>query len=490
MKKLYFIRKHILFLSNFMIILMIVAGFTAVVYRDTKAYQALAEKHLKSIVSLADLNISKYIENTMTKPVMVSKTMANDEFLKSWLTKETQNSDNDLYLNQLYSYLKTYQKKYDYSTVFCVSSQTNRYYYQDGLNKTVSREDAHDVWYYNFINSGREHDLQIDTNEANKDTITVFVNFRVESDTGQLLGIIGVGLEVDSLEDLIRSYEEDYDLSIYIINSDGAQNSFSGKTNLFIKKDDLVDLTGVHDEIKLVRSNEPQMQWFTSNEALKCLITKYDSTLGWYLIVEKDTASISNAFQERIKNNIFFMLMSLAACVMIVTIIFINYNTLVVTNENKDGLTGLSNQKLFARQYAIFLNRQKSSPKTLFMFDIDNFKNINDTYGHMYGNSVLSMVSGKLEQITKNHGIVSRWGGDEFLGVLALSVEESMHLLSELMTALSSKEELQYRITISIGIVSVNQKLSLNQMIKMADTALYRSKKNGRNQITVFTDDV
>lgn len=486
MKKLLSIRKHILFVSNFLIILIIIVCFTAVVYRDTKAYQALAEKHTKNIVSLADLNISKYIENTMTKPVMVSKTMANDEFLKSWLTEETQNFDNDIYLTKLYTYLKTYQKKYDYSTVFCVSSATDHYYYQNGLNKTVSKEDPHDIWYYNFIDSGREYDLQIDTNEANKDTITVFVNFRIESDTGQLLGIIGVGLEVDSLEYLVHSYEKNYDLSIYIINSGGAPNSFSGTTNLFLTKENLKKVTGVQDEIKLVRSNEPQMQWFTSNKTLKCLVTKYDSTLGWYLIVEKDTASIRNAFQERIKNNIFFMLISLATCVMIITIIFNHYNTLIITNENKDELTGLSNPKLFAKQFTSFMHKMKSSPKTLFMFDIDHFKFVNDTYGHIYGNSVLRTVSEKLEQITKDHGIVSRWGGDEFLGVLALSIEDSKHLLQELMESLSQEEKMHYCITISIGITQVNQNLNLDQMIKMADTAMYHSKENGRNQISVY----
>lgn len=86
------------------------AGFFEIVSRDTKTYQDLAENHLESIVKLADIDISNYIENSMTKPVMVSKTMANDEFLKSWLLQEKKNVGNAAYLKQLYNYLKAYQE--------------------------------------------------------------------------------------------------------------------------------------------------------------------------------------------------------------------------------------------------------------------------------------------------------------------------------------------------------------------------------------------
>ncbi|MEN6351082.1 MAG: hypothetical protein ABFD08_17015 [Syntrophomonas sp.] len=103
-------KKHMLLISNMLIIISIVVGFTAIVYKDKKSYQQLAEKHLENIVSLADINISNHIENSMSKSVMVSKTMANDEFLKAWLLKEPENAGNDTYLGQLYSYLKAYQE--------------------------------------------------------------------------------------------------------------------------------------------------------------------------------------------------------------------------------------------------------------------------------------------------------------------------------------------------------------------------------------------
>jgi hypothetical protein len=250
-------KKRILLTTNLIITFFIVAGFTAVVYNNTLTYQSLAENHLESIVSLADTDISKYIENTMDKPVMVSKTMANDVFLKSWLSREPENAQNEEYLNLLFGYLKAYQAKYNYTTVFCISCQTENYYYQDGLNKHLSRSDAHDVWYYNFLALDQEYDLQVDTNEKNNNSLSIFVNFRVVGDDGELLGVIGVGFEVASLEKVIRQYENAYDLTVFLINQRGAENSFRGSTDVFVEREDLSARTGIRRASRWTRRASP-----------------------------------------------------------------------------------------------------------------------------------------------------------------------------------------------------------------------------------------
>jgi len=479
------VKKHILLLSNLIIILSIVIGFTWMVYKDTRAYQDLAEKHLENILSLTDVDISNHIENSMTKPVMVSKTMANDEFLKGWLLQEPKNVGDKTYLAQLYHYLKTYQEKYDYTTVFCVSAQTGNYYYQDGLNKTISKNDPHDIWYYNFTKSGHEYDLEVDKNEASNNTVTVFVNFRVESNDGHLLGVIGVGLQVNIIEDTIRSYEKGYGLSVYIINVGGSKNSYSGNTDIFIQEDELKGRTGITEKIDLNNSGESKMQWFTVDDKRKCLITKYNETLGWYLVLEKDTSSITRSFQERVKSNVIFMLISLVVCITVTTTVFVNYNERIVTIENMDELTGLLNRKLFTRQYPKFIRTHRTRRKTLFLFDVDHFKKINDEHGHMFGNVILTMIGEELRNAINGSGIAARWGGDEFLGILAVDPEEARRILGRYMDALKNEEkDERYRVTVSIGISEIDETLSMEQMIKKADEAMYLSKEEGRDRIS------
>lgn len=468
------------------IVFSIVISFTCIVYKDTRAYQDLAEKHLENILSLSDLNISKNIEDSMTKPVMVSKTMANDEFLKRWLLKEPENVSNNTYLQQLYSYLKAYQEKYDYSTVFCVSTQTGNYYYHNGLNKKVSKKDEHDVWYYNFTESGHEYDLEVDTNQANDNKVTVFVNFRIEDGNGKLLGVIGVGLQVNLIEDTIHTYEKNYDLSVYIVNAGSSKNSFTGHTNVFVSENELEKCTGITDKIKLNKLDTPKMQWFNSGDKRKCLIIRYNDTLGWYLVLEKDTSSIYSVFQKRMVSNIVFMLISLAACILVVTTVFIIFNRRIIIKENTDELTGLSNRKLFSKQYSAYIRKHRNRKKILFMFDIDRFKDINDTHGHIFGNAVLEMVGEDLHKAIDGYGIASRWGGDEFLGVLETDSEKAKQILEQYMESLRSEEkEEDYRVSISVGIAEVNTKLSLEQMVKQVDKALYSSKESGRNQISI-----
>ncbi|MGC6174042.1 sensor domain-containing diguanylate cyclase [Lacrimispora sp. 38-1] len=480
-------KKHILLLSNLIIIISIVIGFIGIVYRDTTAYQDLAEKHLENILSLANKDISSHVEDSMSKPVMVSKTMANDEFLKKWLSQEPQNAGNDTYMKQLFNYLNAYRNKYGYTTVFCISAETGNYYYQDGFNKTISKTDDHDIWYYNFINSGNEYDLEVDTNETKDDYITVFVNFRVEGSDGSLLGVIGVGLQVDSLGDTIYSYERDYGLSVYIINVMGAETSFKGDTDIFIREEDLQKRVGITENLQLDKSETPVMQWYTSEGKRKCLITQYDKMLGWYLVLEMDTSSISHVFQERVKSNVFFMLVALAACIVVSTSVFIYCNLRIVKIENTDELTGLPNRKQFSKRYTAFLRKNRKTKKTLFMFDIDHFKDINDSYGHIFGNSVIAMVGEDLQHAIGEYGIAARWGGDEFFGVLLVGLDEAKQIMERFMDSLKSEEKKEsYHVTISVGISEVDEDLSMDQMVKKVDAALYHSKENGRNRITIL----
>lgn len=480
------VKKHTLLLSNLVVILVIIAGFSAIVYKDATAYQALSEEHLENIVNLAEINIAKQIETSMSKPVTVSKTMANDEFLKAWLISEPENCSDDLYLEDLYGYLKAYQEKYGYTTVFCVSALTGNYYYQDGFNKTLSKADDHDIWYYNFLDTGHEYDLEVDTSEQSDNAITVFVNFRVESSDGELLGVIGVGLRVTVIENTIASYAKDYDLSVYIINHRGAENSFTGNTDIFISEDSLAENTGINEEIVLNKSETPILQWFTANGERKCLITEYNETLGWFLLLEKDTDTISRAFQESIKNSIIFMLISLFACITVVTTVFIHYNRRLISMENTDDLTGLPNMKLFTRMYPKYVRKHRAQRQTMFMFDIDHFKDVNDTKGHLFGNAVLSMVGDELKNAVDGYGIASRWGGDEFLGVLAVAPEEAERILDELMQSLRSEDKDEsFRVTVSVGIMETHGKLNLEQLLKSIDEALYKSKETGRNRITI-----
>lgn len=122
----------------------------------------------------------------------------------------------------------------------------------------------------------------------------------------------------------------------------------------------------------------------------------------------------------------------------------------------------------------------------MFMFDIDHFKDINDRYGHLFGNAILSMVAKELKQAISGQGVAARWGGDEFIGVLAVEPDKAVQIITQFMNALKESEtDSRCPVTISVGIAEISNRHDADAMITTVDKALYHSKETGRNRITV-----
>jgi hypothetical protein len=113
-----------------------------------------------------------------------------------------------------------------------------------------------------------------------------------------------------------------------------------------------------------------------------------------------------------------------------------------------------------------------------------------DTYGHLFGNAILSMVGEELRKTIDGHGLAVRWGGDEFLGILTADTAEAQQILARFMDAIKNEDkDDRYNVTVSVGIAELSGKPSIEEAVKRADQALYRSKKDGRNRITVYEED-
>src|SRR6202012_5754943 len=132
----------------------------------------------------------------------------------------------------------------------------------------------------------------------------------------------------------------------------------------------------------------------------------------------------------------------------------------------------------------------------VFFLDIDNFKNINDSLGHVFGDRVLMSVANRLEKAADGIGFVARWGGDEFTLVYesAQSAHE-MHDFGHSLTAefdkLVSVDDREVRISVS-GDVSLfpEHEIEPESLLRAADSALFRAKELGRNQLAVFTPEL
>ncbi len=159
---------------------------------------------------------------------------------------------------------------------------------------------------------------------------------------------------------------------------------------------------------------------------------------------------------------------------------------------NTDLLTNLPNRRglypLLHAQHEIFM--RNGTQFSVVLTDIDNFKNINDNYGHDCGDYVLREVSRLLRSRLRKYDVVGRWGGEEFLFMFpgtsakaAAIVAEDIRNTIELHPFVFNEQT--FKLTLTFGIATHRENSSINGTIKLADDALYQGKKSGRNQVIV-----
>ncbi|RBW71093.1 sensor domain-containing diguanylate cyclase [Bacillus taeanensis] len=156
-----------------------------------------------------------------------------------------------------------------------------------------------------------------------------------------------------------------------------------------------------------------------------------------------------------------------------------------------DGLTGVFNRTYFLKKVTERLRSPKAG-LTLFLIDLDDFKSINDRYGHIAGDHVLLAFSSLLKETYEDIGVVGRVGGEEFaVCVTKISEEEALHEAERLRILIESKkiylhEEKRISITASIGIAyTTRYNIKFEDLYHTADLALYQSKKTGKNKATL-----
>ncbi|MEW6118727.1 MAG: GGDEF domain-containing protein [Pseudomonadota bacterium] len=159
-----------------------------------------------------------------------------------------------------------------------------------------------------------------------------------------------------------------------------------------------------------------------------------------------------------------------------------------------DGLTGLVNRRGFDQKLADCLGgADESDGPCLLMCDIDHFKKINDTYGHLFGDKVIRAVASVIKENVKGRDLAARYGGEEFVVLLPDTSLQGAHTLAEQIRHAIEKgrikrgnsEETVARVTLSLGVARYRAGEGALAFIERADRALYTSKQNGRNRVTL-----
>lgn len=160
----------------------------------------------------------------------------------------------------------------------------------------------------------------------------------------------------------------------------------------------------------------------------------------------------------------------------------------------KDSLTGIYNRQAFVDLVGIELTKKKLEKRAMLMIDLDRFKDVNDTFGHMCGDDVLREVARRISAIFRGEDIIARVGGDEFCVFITRALSKEVILtrvskLSELLDLNIEKDGINIAISSSIGIAySDKSRMDFETLYKAADDAQYFAKRNGKNCFCVAGD--
>lgn len=169
-----------------------------------------------------------------------------------------------------------------------------------------------------------------------------------------------------------------------------------------------------------------------------------------------------------------------------------HYHEAVYSMMTRDSLTGVWNKRYFLEvlEREIKRNRRHNRPTSLIMFDIDHFKSINDTYGHLAGDEVLRELGERVQGILRDDEVVARYGGEEFVVLLGEVNADSAYQTAERCRAAVAETPFattagELNVTISAGVADTIETNtdSASALIDQADMRLYAAKNGGRNRV-------
>ncbi len=424
------------------------------------------------------------IQKDLVRPILISSMMSRDTFLRSWVLS----GENDP--TSITRYLREIQEQYGAFTSFFISEKSRVYYQAKGVLKTVSPEDPRDTWYFRVREMQTPYEINVDPDLANRDKLTIFINYRVFDYSDRFIGATGVGLNVDSVMQMIENYEHRYGRTIFLTDKDGRiALSGSGQSGWLdhgiTHLRDFEALGPLTDDI--LRGEKGAFQ-FKEQGRLRFLNVRYIPELKWFLIVLKKEDQELEGIQRTLSLNLLACGGVVLAVLALVYWAISGYQNKIEKMATTDTLTGLANRLTIEQALSSSSEtaKKQAAPLCIAMLDIDHFKAINDRYGHLLGDRVLREVAQHFQQWSTQKHSVGRWGGEEFLIVMPdTPLAKASELVDNIRRTLSETAipSLPDMLTISAGITQLKPDDTIETFIDRADLLLYKAKNNGRNQV-------
>lgn len=327
-------KRNKLLKTNILVSIILIVGFSLTAMLSYQANYKASLDNIEQVSSLTAEGIYYQLTSMFAKPVNVSLTMAHDSLLVNHLSEEEKYFGNEKYIQTTQKYLKIYQERYGFDSVFLASAITKNYYNFRGLDRVLNKDNPETIWFFSLLESNQDYSLNIDNDEVKgaDNAITVFVNCKVKDHSGNVLGIIGVGMRIEHLKELLLSYEKKFKLETYLIDKKGIieiSTTYTGyeEKNWF----EIYGQNSIKKDILAWKEDFANLEmWTESSESpidKNYIVTRYIPELSWHLIVKQNTGRLIS----EMRHNLFQVCLIITFIILIVLVVI----TAVIRNFNK-----------------------------------------------------------------------------------------------------------------------------------------------------------
>ncbi len=446
------------------------------------ALASLRHQIEKHTLPLTSDTIYSEVQRDLLAPIFISSLMARDTFLRDWTLRGEEDVD------EITRYLREIQEQYDTQTSFFVSQETGRYYYYEGILKTVSPQEPRDVWYYRLQSQPLDYEVNLDVDMAHRDALTIFINHKVFDYRGNFMGATGVGLGVKGVIKTIGDYQSRYSRNICFFDRQG--NITLAGSHFLEGEKDLREIPVLGDYFKKITDQGMETFQYSANGDVYHANVRFIPEFDWYLLVVQG--------EGESKRHIFLaLLFNLGMCAVIAILVILSMHALVEGYEKKleamavtDKLTGVYNRhafQIFFKQ-ALQEYRRSRTPFSLLLMDLDDFKKLNDIHGHLQGDAMLRDVAKSFQENLRGMDVLARWGGEEFVVLLKgcpleFAFERGECFRRQVMElSWISKRGEPIQGTLSFGVAQCRAGEAEETLFSRVDDALYRAKRKGKNR--------
>ena len=238
------------------------------------------------------------VQRELLQPVSISAQMAENTFLRDWvLAGETD-------IGPVVRYLRNIKDRFGADTSFFISERSGKYYHPLGIQQVVRESDPLDAWYFRTRGLKAAYELNADPDEANRDKMTVFINYRLLDAKGTFLGVTGVGITLNSLQKLLEGIEKRFERRVYFADTNGkivlANNKdleLGGSLRTIPKLADVAT--------KLLNKNAiTSIASYQNGNSVVQVHSRFVPELKWFLIIEQDEANAIAPFTQLLLINL------------------------------------------------------------------------------------------------------------------------------------------------------------------------------------------